>query len=104
MLKPKRPHPDYPLGAWPNGQWGNKIKGKPYYFGSWSDDPNGATAIKDYKDRLPSILAGTDHLRHLSNNNGSTTVADLMREYLAHCLTSVNAGTMSQSTFGDYCY
>lgn len=43
MNRPDKPHPDYPLFANQNGQWCKKVKGKPYYFGKWADDPKGIT-------------------------------------------------------------
>jgi integrase len=102
MQKPERPHPDFPLGAWPNGQWGKKIKGKPYYFGSWQDDPKGEAAIREYNDRLPGILGGTDHLRHLTAGKGQMSVGQLSAAFLAQKRLDVTASTLSLQTLGDY--
>lgn len=100
--RPDKPHPDFPLFANQNGQWTKKIKGKPYYFGSWREDPKGERAIKEYVDRLPGILAGTDHLRHLSARRGQASVGELLDHYLAQRRLDVQAGTLARITFGGY--
>jgi hypothetical protein len=56
----------FPLLKHPNGQWYKGVKGsKRYYFGAIAEDPTGDRAIAEYDERLPGILAGTDHLRRL---------------------------------------
>lgn len=101
MSLPALPYPSFPLQPKPNGQWGKKIKQKPYYFGKWSDDPNGARALDEYNRRLPGILAGRDHLR--SNAVlGDVTLGDLLGRFLGQCKVDVSAGKLSLATFGGY--
>ncbi|MGB7160768.1 MAG: site-specific integrase [Tepidisphaeraceae bacterium] len=91
-----------------NGQWYKVIKGagntkrKPYYFGSWRTDPRGEHAIKEYVERLPGILAGTDHLWLLVSAGGVLTVGALFKQYLAQRKTDIEAGTFSKRTYGGY--
>ncbi|MEA2708129.1 MAG: hypothetical protein QOF78_730 [Phycisphaerales bacterium] len=106
-MKPQKPHPDFPLFPAPNGQWAKKIKGggdaksKPYYFGSWKEDPKGDRAIRSYDARLAGILAGTDHFRHLAAT-ATTTVGDLVTRYLAQRWLDAKAGTLAKVTYGHY--
>lgn len=102
MQRPQKPRPDFPLFANQNGQWCKKVKGRPYYFGSWQDDPKGTEAVKDLANRLPGILAGTDHLRHLAASGGQISVGDLMTKYLTQRRLDVKAGTFSRQTYGGY--
>jgi hypothetical protein len=95
-------HPDFPLGSWPNGQWAKKVNKKPYYFGSVKDDPTGSRAVAEYQQRLPGILAGTDHLRSLNAKNGQTSVGELFKLYLAQRRLDVLAGSISKVMYGDY--
>jgi integrase len=90
------------LGVHPNGQWYKKIKQKPYYFGSVKDDPTGDAAVTQYNDRLPGILAGTDHLRLLEAKGGVATVGSIMKLFLEQFKLEVAAGTRAKGTLGDY--
>jgi integrase len=101
--KPQKPRPDFPLFAHNNGQWAKKVKGKMYFFGSWKDDPKGDAAVKELAERLPGVLAGTDHFRHLATTKGGMTVGELMGRYIAQRRIDLGAGTLSGNTFGYYC-
>lgn len=94
--------PAFPLLKHPNGQWYKGIKGKRYYFGALADDPQGTQALVEYAERLPGILAGTDHLRHLAASAGGLSVGELMGRYIADCRVKLAAGTLSGKTFNDY--
>jgi integrase len=100
MNRPAKPHPDFPLQPNLNGQWSKKINQKPYYFGSWKDDPKGERAIREYNDRLPGILSGTDHLRALAAK-GLPTVGGIMSKYLGQCKLDVLSGGLSKATYGE---
>lgn len=100
MQRPAKPHPDFPLSPNLNGQWFKKINQKPYYFGSWRDDAKGERAIKEYNNRLPGILSGTDHLRLLAAK-GLPVVGEVMGKYLAQCRLDVASGSLARITFGE---
>lgn len=100
MNRPAKPHPDFPLQPNLNGQWSKKINQRPYYFGSWKDDLKGERAIREYNDRLPGILSGTDHLRSLEAK-GLPVVGDVLGRYLNQCKIDVAAGSLSKATYGE---
>jgi integrase len=99
--RPNKPRAEYPLFANQNGQWAKKIKGRPYYFGSWKTDPKGVAAEAEYGRRLPAILAGTDSI---AVDAGSTdwTVGRLMGEFLKAKKSAADAKERSLVTLGDY--
>jgi integrase len=101
ISKPKKPFAGFPLFAHPNGQWAKKVNAKPYYFGSWSDDPKGESAIQDWLTRKDAILAGLDSLRVASVQRGMT-LGDLMGRFLKDRHTRVKAGDLALTTYGDY--
>jgi integrase len=102
MQRPNKPRADFPMFANNNGQWCKKVNGRPYYFGSWTADPKGTEAVKELANRLPGILAGTDHLRHLAASGGKISVGELMGKYLSQRRLDTKAGTLSRTTYGDY--
>jgi integrase len=102
MIRPEKPHPDFPLSANLNGQWWKKVNQKPYYFGSWKTDPKGEAALREYNDRIAGILAGTDHLRALEAKGGVATVGGMMKLFLEQFRLEVAAGTRAKGTLGDY--
>ncbi len=50
--KPSKPTADYPLFPHDAGQWAKKIKGKMYYFGSWSKPDEALQKYLDSKDKI----------------------------------------------------
>jgi integrase len=101
LSRPKKPYPSFPLFANQNGQWCKKVKGKPYYFGSWKDDLKGEQALQDWRSREESIRAGLDNLRTQSVEEGMTLM-ELSTQFLADRRTRLLAGDLAASTYGDY--
>lgn len=101
ISKPKKPFAGFPLFAHPNGQWAKKVKSRPYYFGSWADDPKGETAIQDWLARKDAILAGLDSLRATPVVSGMKLV-ELMGRFLKDRHTRMKAGDLALTTYGDY--
>ena len=58
--KPKKPHEDFPLFPHASDRWCKKVKGRFYYFGKVSADPDGKLAIQDWIARKDGIFAGQD--------------------------------------------
>jgi hypothetical protein len=61
---PKKPRPDFPLYIHgPKDQpqrcrWAKKVRGKPYYFGKFTDDAGGVEALQLWLDQKDDLLAG----------------------------------------------
>jgi integrase len=92
--KPRKPSPDYPLTAHPNGQWSKKIKGRVHYFGPWADPQ---AALQEWLRVKDDLLAG----RKPRPRDGFT-VKDLANHYLTSKKDRLDAGELSPRTFHDY--
>jgi integrase len=92
--KPRKPRPDFPLFAHPNGQWAKKINGRPVYFGSW-DDP--AAALELYKREASDLHAG----RRPSRKAG-LSLGDAMNRFLSEKLKAVQAGELTEGSYHNY--
>lgn len=99
--RPTKPRADFPLFAHPNGQWCRKHKAKPYYFGSWRDDPKGGAALRDWLLRKDGIEAGMDGLR-VTGKTPALTLTELVGKYMAVRQTDLLAGHLADETFEDY--
>ncbi|HTU19239.1 MAG TPA: tyrosine-type recombinase/integrase [Gemmataceae bacterium] len=58
--KPDKPSADFPLFAHASGQWAKKVKGRIYYFGSWSDP---LAALEKYNQVKGDLEAGKEPTR-----------------------------------------
>jgi integrase len=97
-----RPTPGFPLFVHPNGQWAKKVKGKPYYFGTWKDDRKGRAALQEWLARKDAIEAGRDRLPAAPVTDGMTLGA-LMRLFLEHKTKAwKSAKEISGATLHDY--
>lgn len=104
MKQPSKPRPDFPLTPCGNGQWRKIVAGRPYYFGSWRDDPLGHDALKDWVARKDSILAGLDHLSRSATNAAGLTVRDVVQRYLKVRGEHVKQNTLQPDTYRDYIF
>ena len=75
--RPRKPHPDHPLFAHPNGQWAKKVRGKIHFFGVWRDSD---AALKKWNKDKDALLSGmTPRSR---DADGKHTIADLCNRFL----------------------
>ncbi len=94
-IKPRKPHPDFPLFAHAAGVWAKKIRGKLHYFGRWSD-PDGT--LRRYLDKKDDMLAGRTPRAKLDG----LTVRDLINRFLTSKQNLSDAGEITERTFDDY--
>jgi integrase len=93
--KPSKPYPEFPLTAHPAGQWCKKIKGRLYYFGSWSDHDG---ALARYEEQKDDLHAG----RAPRPDPEDVTVKEAANAFLNHKLDKVKAGELSVRTLAKY--
>jgi integrase len=93
--KPAKPYPAFPLTAHPAGQWCKKIRGKLYYFGSWSD-PQGA--LDRYLSEKDALHAG----KLPREEPGALTVKQAVNQFLNFKLDRRDAGELSPRMFKEY--
>src|SRR6266516_2405345 len=101
MQNPGKPRPDFPLTPCGNGMWRKIVRGKPYTFGSWRQDPLGEAALKEWIERRDAIHAGLDHVNVTAQVAGKTVI-ELTRWYLSIRTTDVKAGRLAPETYYDY--
>jgi integrase len=77
------------------GYWAKKIRGKLYYFGKW-DDPDGA--LNKYLDQKDALHGG----RKPRPDVKALTVKGLANAFLNHKLGLLEAGEITQRTWGEY--
>lgn len=100
-MRPRKPYPDYPLTAHPNGQWSKKVNRAVYYFGSWKDDADGSKALLAWVGRRDAIRAGLDKLNIKPQASGSL-LGRLRDEFIEAKRLEVQAGDLSPRTLEDY--
>jgi integrase len=100
---PAKPRSDFPLTPCGNGQWRKIVAKRPYYFGSWRDDPKGDAALKEWLSRKDAILAGLDHVSTPKEDKGMS-VHTLIQRYLTLRSADVDNHKLSRYTFDDYVF
>ncbi len=83
----------FPLTLHPTGQWCKKRRGRTYYFGN-----DRAEALKRFANEWDDILAG----RPPRPRVGDLAVADLCNRFLTEKRNRVDAGELSEGTWGEY--
>lgn len=102
---PKKPRPDFPLTPCGNGQWRKVVNKKPYYFGSWKDDPKGEEALKEWVANRDAIYAGTykpERASEAVEMAAGMSVESLIQKYLAQRSLDVRNKKLAPDTFRDY--
>jgi hypothetical protein len=94
-IKPKKPHPDFPLFPHASGRWCKKIQGKFHYFGPWR---NPDLALERYLDAKDDLLAG----RTPRVTGDGLDVRGLVNHFLTRKRLQLDAGEITQRTFADY--
>ena len=56
-IKPGEPYKESAFFPYPNGQWGKKTNGKPWYFGKWEDHE---AASHRYLDEVDDVQPRCD--------------------------------------------
>jgi integrase len=92
--KPAKPRPDFPLYAHAVGRWAKTIRGRTFYFGTWSD-PEGA--LREYLDAKDDLYAG-----RTPGSKGGVTVRDVCNAFIRSKRIDLDAGRLSPCTFCDY--
>lgn len=109
---PKLPYPEFPLRCHRNGQWYKSVwnprskRSEQFYFGAWSDDPDGERAIKDpqigWLARRDAIKAGIDNVRVNTLVPDDLTLGELMGRFLTFKRGKVTSGELSLATLDGY--
>lgn len=94
--KPVKPYPDFPLSAHSSGKWCKKVRGKIYYFGSWSD-PVGA--LNEWLEHQDSIRAGAGKKR---SDDDAYDIGWLVNAFLDSKEQQREQGDLSHRAFNDY--
>ncbi|MEN6405429.1 MAG: tyrosine-type recombinase/integrase [Thermoguttaceae bacterium] len=101
--KPKKPHPDFPLFPHASNRWCKKIKGKAYYFGKVSTDPQGKAAIQDWLARKDGIFAGQDDSKKsLTPATDIIAVKDICNAFVSHKKGLLESGELTERSFKEY--
>ena len=90
---PAKPYPDFPLFAHNNGQWCKKIRGKQYYFGTWSEPD---AALQLYLKQRYHLYAGE------TPQYEGITVADICEQFYAWNSSLTEIGELKPVTLKDY--
>lgn len=98
--KTKRPKlPDgFPLWRHPSGRWTKKVRGRQYYFGRVSDDPEGKTALEEWLRVKDDLLAGRTPRAAVDG----ITVRDLAFRFLDAKQAKVDTGELHPVTVTEY--
>ena len=108
--RPKRPYPEYPLGAHVNGRWQKRIKGQLYYFGRWGRMIDGAIvqlegdewwkpALEIFKAQIDGIQAGHGQKQI---DPGKLTVKQLCDRFYTAKLRQLEKGEITPRTLSEY--
>ena len=86
----RKPSPDFPLTAYPQGYFCKRILGKTHYFGARWGDPY--EALKDYEFKRPYFEAGEEPPRQ----GTGITLEEAFDRFLAEKLRQVSSGELGK--------
>ena len=95
-VKPSKPRKDFPLFAHSCGQWGKKVRGKIYYFGTW-DAPQ--AALEKWVAQKDDLLAGRTPRPF---DPDALTVGTLCDLFLDSRQRMVDSGELTVGSLNDY--
>lgn len=88
---------DFPLSIHKGtGYWCKKVKGRVYYFGKVSDDPDCIAAAEQWEKEKDDLKAGR---LPREKDPDALTVADLVNEFLTHQEERMDKGEIAARTF-----
>jgi hypothetical protein len=93
--KPRKPRKDYPLYAHANGQWAKRVRGKTYFFGTWSDP---RAAEKKWDRDKNALLDG----RNPGESRNGDDVGWLCNIFLDSRQLRYEDGAVAKRTIDDY--
>jgi len=63
ILRPGKPHPDFPFRPHATRRWAKKVRGRFCFFGKVADDPEGEKALKLWLEEKDDLVASQGGLR-----------------------------------------
>lgn len=102
LPKPEKPSDDFPLFPHASGQWAKKIRGKIWYFGSWSDPTAALNRYLDEKFELEQGRVPRKRTAGVADGCSGCSVRDLANTFLTSQERRLHAGELSERSFADY--
>jgi hypothetical protein len=93
--KPTKPRPEFALFPHSNGRGAKNIRGRCFYFGSWSAPDR---ALAKYLDQRDDLQAG----RMPRRPSETSTMGELVNRWLEQADHGREAGDITPRMFGDY--
>lgn len=112
LPKPKKPFPDFPLGASTAGWWVKKIRGRIFYFGRWGRRLRDGSieripgdgwkeALELYNAQKEDLHAGrTPRIKKIDGEG--LTVGELRGRFLTAKSRALDAGEITRPTYFEY--
>jgi hypothetical protein len=95
LVKPAKPHPDFPLFPHATKRWAKKVLGKLHYFGPWAEPKK---ALELWLAQKDDLLAG----KTPALTPGKLSVKELVNHFLTAKKRRVDTGELTARSFADY--